>query len=307
MDSFVRLVLASALSFSVLQLRGEDILLRMDARPDAAIVARVTETDPAVASATAVLDEAGAADGWKWTEYTTSMKGYVPMDDLGKNFDLPSGTYVRSEPSTSGSILTVASDGDDFQYVEAVGNWATYRFTKPVPVYFQTASAPTKVIAASASTATVVAGSSDNGRISVTHGSAPVIEPADPVALEIEQPQVASADAVEAKPSSGPKVMVETQRTSTVSAPRRPAPDAVTSRILTGKLIRESRGYGPNYPIRLLGADGRQLAYVDMSHIFISDLRPYLNETVFVRGEVRQLVPGSKDLIITARTIQLAK
>ncbi len=78
-------------------------------------------------------------------------------------------------------------------------------------------------------------------------------------------------------------------------------------RNLTGTLVREISNTGPRYPIRLKSSEGQRIAFVDMSHVFISDLRPFLKQTVQVIGEVRPLVPGGEELIIQARTIRITK
>ena len=78
-------------------------------------------------------------------------------------------------------------------------------------------------------------------------------------------------------------------------------------RNLNGILVREISNSGPRYPIRLKERSGQRIAYVDMSHVFISDLRPFLSKPVQIIGEVRPVVPGSQDLIIQARTIRIAE
>ena len=78
------------------------------------------------------------------------------------------------------------------------------------------------------------------------------------------------------------------------------------TRTLSGTLVRRLKNYGPRYPLRLRAANGR-IAYVDMSSLFFSDLRPYLDQQVSITGEVRPLVPGSTELIIQARGLKLTK
>lgn len=77
------------------------------------------------------------------------------------------------------------------------------------------------------------------------------------------------------------------------------------NRTLEGQLVRVISRFGPRYPIRLLDKKKKRLAYVDLSHLFVRDIRPYLNNPVKIKGEVRPLVPGSKELVIVARTLQL--
>lgn len=270
------------------QVQAEDVILRLAPSDDGQIIGKVDSSDPVVLEAAPVLDSAQAADGWKWSEYTTSAEGYIPESALGKNFTVTPSTFVRAAPNSSASILTTSIADDTFEYVSTNGQWAQVRFTKAVPVYFQTVSR-----------ATVAAAVSTRDGISVTYDSEPT-EVSEPSVPEIEQPVVED-------PPRESIVVTETEQ-PVATTPRRPEQpkQGVPTRILTGKLVRENTNYGPRYPMRLLSSSGNQLAYVDMSQIFINDLRPYLNQPVFIRGEVRPLIPGGKALVIIARTIQLA-
>ena len=90
--------------------------------------------------------------------------------------------------------------------------------------------------------------------------------------------------------------------------PQRPDFNAdLPLRNLVGTLVREMSHTGPRFPIRLKSATGQQTTYVDMTQLFINDLRPLLNKKVQIIGEVRPVVAGSQDLIIQARTIRLAE
>ena len=91
-------------------------------------------------------------------------------------------------------------------------------------------------------------------------------------------------------------------------APTRPQQAHIgQTRTLAGQFVRVISRFGPRYPIRLLDEKNKRLAYVDLSNLFIRDLRPYLNNPVKISGEVRPLVPGSEELVIVARTLQLRK
>lgn len=91
-------------------------------------------------------------------------------------------------------------------------------------------------------------------------------------------------------------------------APTRPQQNSIApTRTLEGHFVRVISRFGPRYPIRLLDEKNKRLAYVDLSNLFIRDLRPYLNNPVKISGEVRPLVPGSEELVIIARTLQLVK
>jgi hypothetical protein len=82
---------------------------------------------------------------------------------------------------------------------------------------------------------------------------------------------------------------------------------AKTPRLLTGLLTREIATEGPTYPIRLRSLEGRLIACVDLSGVFISDLSPYLDQRVYLRGQVHPLPNHSSQLVILAQEIRLAE
>jgi hypothetical protein len=112
----------------------------------------------------------------------------------------------------------------------------------------------------------------------------------------------------ENEPVAITEIIVDTSnKTSIRQFPNRPMwGNNAPTRTLSGTLVRRLRNYGPRYPLRLRAANGR-IAYVDMSSLFFSDLRPYLDQQVSITGEVRPLVPGSTELIIQARSLKLVK
>lgn len=81
---------------------------------------------------------------------------------------------------------------------------------------------------------------------------------------------------------------------------------AKVPRLLTGILLRKIAAKEP-YPIRLKSPEGRFIAYVDFSGIFIPDLTPYKNQKVYLRGEVHPLKGDSSKLVIYAQDIRLAE
>ncbi|TVP76338.1 MAG: hypothetical protein EA353_12215 [Puniceicoccaceae bacterium] len=91
---------------------------------------------------------------------------------------------------------------------------------------------------------------------------------------------------------------------------REAAPDlgpAKAPRLLTGQLVREIETTGPAYPIRLKSQEGRLIAYVDLSGIYLSDLSPYLNERVFIRGQIHPLPNAPAQVVILAESLRLAE
>lgn len=82
---------------------------------------------------------------------------------------------------------------------------------------------------------------------------------------------------------------------------------AKAPRLLTGTLQRQLDKAGPNYPIRLRSPEGRLIAYVDLSGIYISDLSPYLDQKVYIRGQIYPLPDTPGQLVILAESLRLAE
>lgn len=111
---------------------------------------------------------------------------------------------------------------------------------------------------------------------------------------------------IQSNHSASQSIIPQETATSKRTTPVRPHHQLIeASRTLEGQFVRVISRFGPRYPIRLLDGKKKRLAYVDLSQIFIRDLRPYLNQSVIINGPVRPLVPGSEELVIIARTLQL--
>jgi hypothetical protein len=106
-------------------------------------------------------------------------------------------------------------------------------------------------------------------------------------------------------PNPAPSIMVTPEQTQAREATQEPGPSK-TPRLLTGNLVRQIEVDGPGYPIRLRSPEGRLIAFVDLSRIYLPDLDPYLNQKVYLRGEVHPLPETSEQLVILAETLRLA-
>ncbi len=260
--------------------QAEDIILQLAPEAGAPVIARVDASEPAVQNAADILSSEPGDSGWKWTEYRTTMEGYVTTAAVGKNFDITTGALVHARPRVDADVLTVVEDGDSFAILSSDDKWTRVRFTKEVPVYF-----------------------SRLPQLGLT--SLSEIDPGIPEAAPEPQPIETPPSSQQSKETAN--IVVEPSATSTRAAPRTPeAPQAMPTRTLVGKLIRRHSAFGPRYPLRLVSNSGSRIAYVDMSQVFISDLRPYLDQQVYISGEVHPLVPGSRELVILARTIRLS-
>ncbi len=317
MRRILKIFIALAIGTATLAAEDGEVLLRLSSEPGAPIVAHVPSTDPAVKAGAPVLDAERAALGWQWTEYTTTLEGYVPEKSLSKNFEIEPDTFVRAQPNGAAPVLTVVEAKDRFDVLKVSKDWATVRFSKAVPVYFQqaetqkTASITEPVRPSTADTPKPETIRFDPNRAVST--TSPEALPPENVIWSAGSTSVSPLEHRELAPTQiesidAADIMVGPVETSTREAPRTPETKPGTPmRLLSGKLVRSITSFGPRYPIRLNSSSGQRIAYVDMSRIFISDLRPYLGQKVYIGGEVRPLVPGSKDLVILARTIRIDK
>ena len=326
----ILILLAALIAQSHVHAR-EVVLLRSPSAT-APIVARADSSDPAVQNASPVPGQESGDAGWMQTEYQTTLEGHAPTAAFSKNFAIAPGTIIRAKPVDNASVLTVAEQGDHHQVIESNDDWTTIRFTKKIPVYFNempvlgftslseilqpgTESAPEPDSAAeepapetSATGSTSKASSDPDTSVGDRSPEAfDELAPGDvvwretldatPIVVETsrEAPQTPSGDVFVEIPA---KIEDRTPPTSTAKV-------GIPMRTLGGKLTRKISTYGPSYPLRLTSQSGSRIAYIDMSRLFISDLRPFLNEQVYITGEVRPLLPGSRELIILARTIRL--
>lgn len=116
-------------------------------------------------------------------------------------------------------------------------------------------------------------------------------------------PAVSPGPLVEPITPPADNIMVSTANTQARETRKKtPAADQ-PHRLLTGTLVREIENRGAAYPLRLESADGRLIAYVDMSGIFISDLSAYLDQRVVLRGQIGKVKRGSHDLVIYVHQI----
>ncbi|MFP4069145.1 MAG: hypothetical protein ACLFVC_03095 [Opitutales bacterium] len=297
--------------------------LRLTPDPEAPVVGQI-EAESASAAASPVLDRDRAEAGWKWTELTGTWQGYLPDSALSKNFDVEPGATIRAEPSPTAAALGTAAEDDRFEIIESTDGWTTVRFRKTVPVYFQSS---TEIADAPAVNAPAPAPKETRPRsgprasidpdaevarvepdalppenvVWSTRTSRPAAEPAEPAPDETVELAPAERSG-ELEPID---IVVPPVQTQARDTPIRPQAAAGTpTRRLSGTLVRKISNFGPAYPLRLRADNGRRLAYVDMTQLFITNLHPYLDQKVIIQGEIRPVAPGSKDIVIQAQSIR---
>lgn len=307
----VHLLLTALISAA--HLYGDDVILRLSPSTNAPIIAKIDARAPIMRTARPALESNKAQQGWKWLEHTATLDGYILTKRLSKNFDAAPNSVVRLEPNKHSQVLTTIQRGDQFEITASNDIWSTIRFRKAVPAYFNSQAIPNY-------TADQVPGHALPQRLRIDPNSkvanvaphslrpenvkwraAPDGTPAPAPILSQRTPRPIQR----AQPSS---IMTGSADQQESELPQRPEVQANSPlRNLTGTLVREMSNTGPRFPIRLKSSSGQQTAYVDMTHLFINDLRPFLNKKVTIIGEVRPVVTGSQDLIIQARTIRLAE
>jgi len=313
------------LSFGSTTHAAREILLRLQPAPSAPVIAKIT------ASEKVILDAAPAPTnaelGWRQLALPTPFVGYVPVATLGKNFAIVESTPVHYLPTAVSAAITRVEADDIYEVVRIKEEWATVRFQKSITGYFMDDS--TEEIAINFNAFQVPLVSTEPARAPVP---APVMIPAPRARINPDQP-IGQLD-----PNALPEENVVWQAVPTSSSPpitypaprisapttgvsdlmvspaqtqaREASPElgpAKTPRLLTGTLIREINVSGPTYPIRLQSPEGRLIAYVDFSGIYISDLTPYIDQKVYIHGQIHPLPNTSSQLVILADSLRLAE
>lgn len=327
--TLIRLFLCALLASAPLQ-AAKEILLQFSPETDAPVIAKITATEKVILDAAPA--EKNAAQGWRQLPLPMPFEGYVPVATLNKSMAILGGTPVHYLPTAESAEITKAEEDDRYEVIRVKEEWATVRFYKDITGYFLgTEEAPS-----------LPAPSSNSVPLDFSHIPAnPVVEPivqpvaipaapkrinpdepiaqVDPASLPPEnvawKPVVevsnVSNDRETLPPSSGQSLNSDDIVVSTSNTQAREATPEVkptkAPRLLTGMLIREIVANGPAYPIRLQSPEGRLIAYVNFSNMFIPDLSPYLDQKVYLRGAVHPLEGESSKLVIYAEDIRLAE
>ncbi|MGZ0657634.1 hypothetical protein ACWPKS_18730 [Coraliomargarita sp. W4R72] len=304
---------------------AREILLRLQPAPEAPVIAKVTASDKVL------LDTAPAPSnaelGWRQIALPTPFEGYVPEATLGKNFEIIEGTAVQYLPTSESAVITRVEQDDHYEVVRVKDEWATVRFKKDITGYF--VDDATEEVAINFDSLKLTQASTQAPKpiafpepVAIPAPRARVnpdqpIAQLDPNALPPENVSWQAAGSPTQKESSRPAphspvptlgsvpIMVSPDQTQAREAAPELGP-AKTPRLLTGKLVREIHVDGPDYPIRLKSPEGRLIAYVDFSKIYVSDLAPYLNQKVYIRGQIYPLPNTHSQLVILAETLKLA-
>lgn len=239
-------------------------------------IARVALQDPRLGQPAPVLDEAKAALGWNFAEFTDQVEGYVPDAKIGKDLLPVDSTIIRSTPGPNEPVLGVYRTGQAIEVIDT-GDWWKIRTRMAFPVYFVLDSpAPLPAVIGLAETA-----------------------PAEPDSPRIIEAPVTDTDAPEPSSGSAPS------RAEQAAPP--PQPDII-GQSYEGTFRRAKKVLGlfaPKATFFLEQADGRRIAWIDTSGLVIpGSLKAYLDKPVIVYGD-RDYMAASREWIIRARTMRL--
>ena len=323
-----QLTLTISLALLALPALGEDLLLRLQPDEAAPVVKRIVATEKVLLDAAPVAD----ASAWHQLELMLPLEGYVPTAALTKNFKIVENTPVHFLPSANAFELTTIEPGDRYEIREAEAEWTRLTFQKTLNGYFSADASPTDIDTTEAREFSAPepptlelpespGPTDEDHRAEVRFDPDASVSTLNPDELPPEnvvwkaaprspaptrQPQPRAVEPIPSAPALPDGIMVgpsETQAREKNTSTEAPEADQ-PSRRLTGILVREIREDGPAYPIRLRSPEGRLIAYVDLSEIFINDLSPFINSQVDLRGSIQPLRPGDRRLVMFAQEIK---
>jgi len=298
-----------ALTFGTLSLSAQELLLRLGPDVNALVVKRTNVLDPIVKRAKTITNAEMAQQGWMQSSKRVQMEGYLAADKLAKNFEIEINAKVYPTSDLSGSALTRVQSKDSIKLLEVEDAWSRIQIEKEMPIYFQvtTTRAPLKIYVPPFQEAALAA---KRTRIA-PQGPMATVRPD-----QLPPKNVAWTGSDNAS-LAAPSLYKTFNTTSTARAQMRtspnsspapaPAPAPADGRIyrLSGKLIRAISDEAPRYSLRLEDSFGSTVAYVDVSQLYIEDLRQLTNQPVHIHGEVHPLAPNADALVIVARTVRV--
>lgn len=339
LSSLILSLICLASSSHAADLQSSTVLLRATPNNSAPIIAEV------IASRKVILDAApatqNAAQGWRQLPLPSPFNGHVPTSAVGKNFAISEGTAVHYLPTTDSATITIIEAGDLYQVASSNDSWTMIRLKKPVVGYFLGEAAPMPAFDFDAVAIPQVevervrepltipaarAQFNPDDEIGTTNPNA--LPPENVVWHPVGQTRSTHTQAnaqfapdlyTQAPAFESPTIRVEEPTTQAQSdfmvsrhntqAREYIVPEQVTKapRMLAGKLVREIKAFGPYYPIRLRTPEGRLIAYVDFSKLYIDDITPYINKKVYVEGQIHPAPQMSSQLVIYAESLRITE
>jgi hypothetical protein len=222
-------------------------------------------TEPVIASG------ASAPSGWTAVTLAGPHDVWAPNGSVNKALEVREGASYFTEAKTDAPVLGIAQKDDVTEITDYKGKWTKFRLNKAITGYIKT----------------------------------PAIKATAPVVASTPATPVATAAI---KDTAAPVISSSSQQVGY----GRPAPvgDGASSalpRLFQGRLASTQSPLRPRrpYDYQLTDDGGARYAYVDVSKLLATEqINKYTDRTVVVYGTAKA-VPGTKDMVIIAESLQL--
>lgn len=282
----------------------------------------------------------GRTSGWFVVELPGSFTGHVKATQVD-GAGVKKGTNVHVRPDSKSAVMTTLGEAADVRIGSRNGEWVSVNYSGKARAFFQQSDvAGTTGPAAGSLTSAPPARSVSAPPPSPapTTQAAPPPQPQKPRPTRSRfldtsagtsvtrqaAPPPQSAPPASRAPSPSPAALPSVRRTPQAAPVRQPAanpqpapaeiqatpPDQPLgkkiSRQLEGRFVRRTgldNLFGPSFEYELRNADGKRLAYLDLSEALIYEpMNAYFDEFVEVEGN---LASTSNGLVMKARSLRL--
>lgn len=288
---------------------ANDVHIRLSPSLQEPVIFSVNSDEPVVQNAITITNAGLAQQGWMRSSHQVRLEGYLSSAKLSKNFEIELKSKVFSSNDLKGPAVTTIQMGDTIELLAVDEAWSHIRIEKSMPVYFKLGETrePTPIYVPPVQEYTSQVSSSGydpNLRVGTINPRSLPPENVVWTSTTNEQPRSLPAQPTPAAtPITSSLAQIDTNASSTSSKVR---PDGRIYR-LSGTLIRGISQEVPRYALQLEDSTGTRLAYVDVSQMFIEDIRPYVNQSVYIHGEVHPVESGSQSHVIIARTLRISQ
>lgn len=256
-----------------------------------------------------------AAEGWRYTEYSNTFKGYVSQASVGANNQIAEGTAVHLTPEAGSLILTFVEPGDQLRLLY-VGDWAQVEFTKRIELFFNTHSPthqPGQGSNAPATPSPTMSAPPPPPSVPPLQQQQPastlpdVPPPANSRSLDDQSTHNLSTSTAAWEAEIDPVTNESTSRTGTLTPQATQTDIFERPKDYEGKLTLTSRSTykRSGYSLELRSLNGnRRVAFVDMANAPASPLEDYLDQIVIIHGLMEPHSKNPKQMILHARTMR---
>lgn len=275
-NSFLRLNRSSNLRFAVIlhatavvNLAGAGVQLYLEPDIRSQKLEVLEAGDPLLVNGQPATDPAKAVLGWQQVEKITSVRGFVPDAEIGKDLLPVDGTPLHKMADSESATYGFYRDGMSSRILDR-GMWWSIEVEMPITAFFLPAM-PAIVKEGTGGESTV-----ENAPVALFQ-----------VSENEPSPQV-----------SNPPVASLQESTPNVSRPNLEPVNSSQTQLLQGVMsqrfegtFRKSRGFlgirTPTYPYYLEGRTGARLAWIDTeTMIYTGALEDYIGQKVIVFGEM---------------------